>query len=97
MPGSKATVDGAVNFEAAPGGRGTIVRVQMDYDFPGRSIAEPASWLLGRNPEQFANKALRRFNGTGKQSNSYVPNRPIEEALGYALTKRFRELLGEVA
>jgi uncharacterized membrane protein len=61
MPGSKATVNGAVNFEAAPGGRGTIVRVQMDYDFPGRSIAAPASRLLGRNPEQFANKALRRL------------------------------------
>ena len=61
MPGSNATVNGSVNFEAAPGGRGTIVRVQMDYDFPGRSIAAPASRLLGRNPEQFANKALRRF------------------------------------
>jgi hypothetical protein len=33
--------------------------------------------------------------GRGKQSNSYVPNRSIKQVLGYALTKRFRELLGE--
>ena len=33
--------------------------------------------------------------GRGKQSNSYVPNRSIKQVLGYPLTKRFRELLGE--
>jgi uncharacterized membrane protein len=60
-PGSDATVNGAVNFEAAPGQRGTIVRVQMDYDFPARSVAAPLSRLLGMNPEQFAGKSLRRF------------------------------------
>jgi len=60
-PGNSPTVNGVVNFEPAPGGRGTIVRLQMDYDFPGRSFAAPASRLAGRNPEQFANKALRRL------------------------------------
>ena len=60
-PGSDATVNGSVNFEAAPGARGTVIRVQLDYDFPGSSIAAPASRLLGMNPEQFANKSLRRF------------------------------------
>jgi hypothetical protein len=35
-------------------------------------------------------------DGTGKQSNSYVPNRSIKEVLGCPLRKRFRELLGEV-
>ena len=34
-PASDATVNGSVNFEPAPGGRGTIIRVQMDYDFAG--------------------------------------------------------------
>ena len=38
---------------------------------------------------------LGRTTGRGKQSNSYVPNRSIKEVLGYPLTKRFRELLGE--
>jgi hypothetical protein len=42
-----------------------------------------ANWVL-----------LGKTTGRGKQSNSYVPNRPIKEVLGYPLTKRFRELLG---
>ena len=45
-----------------------------------------ANWVL-----------LGRTTGRGKQSNSYVPNRSIKEVLGYPLTKRFRELLGEMA
>ena len=40
-------------------------------------------------------KLLGRATGRGKQSNSYVPNRSIKEVLGYPLTKRFRQLLGE--
>jgi hypothetical protein len=44
----------------------------------------PANWVL-----------LGKTTGRGKQSNSYVPNRSIKEILGYPLTKRFRELLGE--
>src|ERR1700690_782703 len=38
---------------------------------------------------------LGKTTGRGKQSNSYVPNRSLKEVLGYPLTKRFRELLGE--
>jgi hypothetical protein len=40
---------------------------------------------------------MGRTTGRGKQSNSYVPNRSIKEVLGLPLTKRFRELLGDVA
>src|SRR5215207_4185719 len=43
-----------------------------------------ANWVL-----------LGRTTGRGKQSNSYVPNRSIKEVLGYPLTRRFRQLLGE--
>ena len=57
------------------------------------------------DPERFRGTCYRAANwvllgkttGRGKQSNSYVPNRSIKEVLGYALTKRFRELLGGVA
>jgi hypothetical protein len=56
------------------------------------------------DPERFRGACYRAANwvflgrttGRGKQSNSYVPNRSIKEVLGYPLTKRFRELLGEV-
>ena len=55
------------------------------------------------DPERFRGTCYRAANwvllgkttGRGKQSNSYVPNRSIKHVLGYALTKRFRELLGE--
>jgi hypothetical protein len=43
-----------------------------------------ANWVL-----------LGKTTGRGKQSNSYVPNRSIKQVLGYPLTKRFRERLGE--
>ena len=57
------------------------------------------------DPERFRGTCYRAANwvllgkttGRGKQSNSYVPNRSIKAVLGYPLTKRFRELLGEVA
>jgi len=55
------------------------------------------------DPERFRGTCYRAANwvvlgkttGRGKQSNSYVPNRSIKEVLGYPLTRRFRELLGE--
>jgi len=55
------------------------------------------------DPERFRGTCYRAANwvflgkttGRGKQSNSYVPNRSLKEVLGYPLTKRFRELLGE--
>jgi Domain of unknown function (DUF4338) len=55
------------------------------------------------DPERFRGICYRAANwvllgkttGRGKQSNSYVPNRSIKKVLGYPLTKRFRELLGE--
>lgn len=43
-----------------------------------------ANWIL-----------LGRTTGRGKQSNSYVPNRSIKNVLGYSLTRKFRDLLGQ--
>jgi hypothetical protein len=39
---------------------------------------------------------LGETTGRGKASNSYVPNRSIKHVLGYPLSPRFRELLGEL-
>ena len=39
---------------------------------------------------------LGETTGRGKASNSYVPNRSIKHVLGYPLSHRFREQLGEV-
>jgi hypothetical protein len=39
---------------------------------------------------------MGQTTGRGKASNSYVPNRPLKDVLGYPLTRRFRQLLGDV-
>jgi hypothetical protein len=44
-----------------------------------------ANWVL-----------LGRTSGRGKQSNSYVPNRSLKEVLGYPLTPKFRDILGQL-
>lgn len=40
---------------------------------------------------------LGETTGRGKACNSYVPNRSIKHILGYPLSHRFRELLGQIA
>jgi Domain of unknown function (DUF4338) len=56
------------------------------------------------DPERFRGTCYRAANwvllgkttGRGKQSNSYVPNRSIKEVLGYPLTPKFRDFLGQL-
>ena len=60
-PRAGLTMNGTVDFQAAPGKRGTIVRLQMEYDHAGRTFAAPFSKLLGKHPKQTAYKALRRM------------------------------------
>ena len=77
-------------------------RISQDWE---RAYGHPIYFLeTFIDPERFRGTCYRAANwvlmgrttGRGKQSNSYVPNRSIKEVLGYPLTKRFRELLGDV-
>lgn len=52
---------GSVHFRAAPGGRGTEVRVEIDYDPPGGKLARIISALTGRDPDRQVMEDLRRF------------------------------------
>jgi uncharacterized membrane protein len=61
VPGSDIFTSGEVRFERAPGGRGCIVREQMEYSFPGSKAASALAKLIGKEPGQVANKDLRRF------------------------------------
>ena len=61
LPGGSVSNSGSVQFDRAAGGRGTIVRVQMDYDHPARAIASVFAKFVGRDPEQVVYKDLRRF------------------------------------
>jgi uncharacterized membrane protein len=52
---------GAVRFEHAPGGRGTIVRVNLEYNPIGGVIGAGIAKLFGEEPQQQLDDDLRRF------------------------------------
>ena len=52
---------GAVRFQEAPGGRGTIVKVNIQYNPPAGVIGATVAKLFGEEPEQQLNDDLRRF------------------------------------
>ena len=52
---------GAVRFEAAPGGRGTIIKVNIEYRPLGGVLGAAVAKLFGEEPEQQLDDDLRRF------------------------------------
>src|SRR5579884_4050841 len=58
-----ATVEnaGSVHFEDAPGGRGTVVRIELQYNPPGGSIGAALAKLFGEEPGQQISEDLWRF------------------------------------
>ena len=52
---------GAVRFEQAPGGRGTIVRVNFEYNPVGGVVGAAVAKLFGEEPSQQLDDDLRRF------------------------------------
>lgn len=61
LPGAQIEQAGTVRFQAAPGGRGTIVRVKMQYHPPGGALGRKIAHLFGRAPEQQMVSDLHRF------------------------------------
>lgn len=59
--GADVPNSGSVSFEPAPGGRGTLVRVEMQYSPPGGLLGATFAKLFGRAPEQQIEEDLRRF------------------------------------
>jgi uncharacterized membrane protein len=52
---------GSVRFERAPGGRGSIVRVEMQYNPPAGVVGATIAKLFGEDPEWQIKDDLRRF------------------------------------
>ena len=52
---------GAVRFERAPGGRGTIIKVNIQYNPPAGVVGATVAWLFGEEPNQQLDDDLRRF------------------------------------
>jgi len=59
--GSTVETAGYVRFEPSSGGRGTVVRVAMEYDLPGGRIGAALATLLGKRPGGHLEEMLRRF------------------------------------
>lgn len=58
---SQVQTSGTVRFEAAPAGRGTIVRLQMSYRIPGGKLTELAGKVTGEDPYNLTLTNLRRL------------------------------------
>jgi uncharacterized membrane protein len=52
---------GAVNFSDAPGGRGTVVRVTIDYEPPAGKVGAALAHLFTEEPDRQVREDLRRF------------------------------------
>lgn len=61
LEGADVENRGSVYFEPGPSGRGTIIRVSMDYRPPMGSFGALVASLFGEEPEQQVYDDLRRF------------------------------------
>ena len=61
LEGADVENAGNVQFEPAPGGRGTVVRIELEYAPPGGMVGAAIAKLFGESPEQQIQEDLRRF------------------------------------
>jgi uncharacterized membrane protein len=61
LPGADVDNLGAVDFSLAPGDRGTVVRVKLEYSPPAGRIGSWFAKLFGENPESQIREDLRNF------------------------------------
>lgn len=61
LEGAEVENHGTVRFERAPGGRGTIIRVQLAYRPPGGGAGALVARMFGEEPSMQIDEDLRRF------------------------------------
>jgi len=61
VAGSQIQNSGTVQFRRAPAGRGTEVRVRLDYQQPAGRVGKTIASMFGEEPEQQIRDDLRRF------------------------------------
>jgi len=61
LPGSEIENAGSVRFEAAPGNRGTMVKVSLIYNPPAGKFGAAVAKLFGEEPALQIHEDLRRF------------------------------------
>jgi len=73
VDGSDVSHQGSVRFDRATGGRGTVVKIEMQYDPPGGIVGKTVAKLFGEEPGQQIDDDLRAFKQimeTGEVVNS---------------------------
>jgi uncharacterized membrane protein len=61
LPGSDVPNAGSVHFSPAPGGRGTQVKIELQYDPPGGNLGAFFARMVGQDPEKQIAQDLARF------------------------------------
>jgi len=61
LPGADVDSAGSVKFEDARGGRGTVVKVELQYNPPAGVVGAAVARLFGEEPTQQIGEDLRRF------------------------------------
>lgn len=61
VEGADVDNSGFVRFKPAPEGRGTEVKVVIEYEIPGGALSAAIAKLFGEEPEQQIGDELRRF------------------------------------
>jgi uncharacterized membrane protein len=61
LPGADVVSAGSVHFKLAPGGRGTEVRVRLQYAPPAGKFGATLAFLLGHDPARAIREDLRRL------------------------------------
>jgi uncharacterized membrane protein len=74
LEGADVDHAGSVRFSPAPGGRGTEVRVEMQYIPVGGFIGATLGKLLGENPDRQVQESLRRFKQLVEAGEIVQPN-----------------------
>jgi len=59
IPGQAIQHAGSVTFKPAPSGRGTEVRIHLQYSAPGGKAASWLVWLAGEDPGKLTREGLR--------------------------------------
>jgi uncharacterized membrane protein len=61
IEGSELVSAGSIHFEPGAVGRGTTVRVRLQYDPPGGKLGAALAWAFGGSPSQVLREGLRRL------------------------------------
>ena len=101
LPGSSVESRGSVHFMDAPGERGTIVHVSMEYQPPAGSLGAAFAKLFGEEPGQQIRDDLRHFKQmleTGEvpsvEGQPSGRNQAFERPIAERERERERELVG---